>query len=164
MTDLTSLTIAEAREGLASKSFTAAELTDAHLAAIEAAYNDLVVGGMAAADFMFKDFVQNDYLGLGLRDAALFDRLPRIELNTGVNLRGEYSSEPRALIRQRWSPTLSTLAEINLVRDDHFARVDWRTEDRLLLSTWWASRRREGFALPVSGALGADVRWVLEFD
>lgn len=37
MTDLTSLTIAEAREGLASKSFTAVELTDAHLAAIEAA-------------------------------------------------------------------------------------------------------------------------------
>ena len=37
MTDLTSLTIAEAREGLASKSFTSLELTDAHLAAIEAA-------------------------------------------------------------------------------------------------------------------------------
>ncbi|KIU43113.1 MULTISPECIES: Asp-tRNA(Asn)/Glu-tRNA(Gln) amidotransferase subunit GatA [Bradyrhizobium] len=37
MTDLTSLTIAEARESLASKSFTAVELTDAHLAAIEAA-------------------------------------------------------------------------------------------------------------------------------
>src|SRR4051795_5632053 len=37
MTDLTSLTIAEARDGLAKKSFTALELTDAHLAAIEAA-------------------------------------------------------------------------------------------------------------------------------
>ncbi|MFC0243339.1 Asp-tRNA(Asn)/Glu-tRNA(Gln) amidotransferase subunit GatA [Rhodopseudomonas telluris] len=37
MTDLTSLTLAEAREGLASKSFTAVELTDAHLGAIEAA-------------------------------------------------------------------------------------------------------------------------------
>ena len=37
MTDLTSLTIAEARDGLASKSFTSLELTDAHLAAIEAA-------------------------------------------------------------------------------------------------------------------------------
>src|SRR5258708_10640431 len=37
MTDLTSMTIAEARSGLASKSFTARELTDAHLAAIEAA-------------------------------------------------------------------------------------------------------------------------------
>src|ERR1700679_2939673 len=37
MTDLTSLTIAEARAGLASKSFTSLELTDAHLAAIEAA-------------------------------------------------------------------------------------------------------------------------------
>jgi aspartyl-tRNA(Asn)/glutamyl-tRNA(Gln) amidotransferase subunit A len=37
MTDLTSLTLAEARDGLANKSFSSAELTDAHLAAIEAA-------------------------------------------------------------------------------------------------------------------------------
>jgi len=37
MTDLTSLTLAEARQGLANKSFTSLELTDAHLAAIEAA-------------------------------------------------------------------------------------------------------------------------------
>ena len=37
MTDLTSLTLAEAREGLAKKSFSALELTDAHLAAIERA-------------------------------------------------------------------------------------------------------------------------------
>src|SRR3979409_80410 len=37
MTDLTSLTLAEAREGLANKSFTSLELTDAHLGAIEAA-------------------------------------------------------------------------------------------------------------------------------
>src|SRR6195256_858580 len=37
MTDLTSLTLAEARAGLADKSFTSLELTDAHLRAIEAA-------------------------------------------------------------------------------------------------------------------------------
>src|SRR5690348_3600562 len=37
MTDLTSLTLAEAREGLAKKSFTSRELTDAHLKAIETA-------------------------------------------------------------------------------------------------------------------------------
>src|SRR6195256_6016105 len=37
MTDLTALTLAEARDGLASKAFTSLELTDAHLAAIEAA-------------------------------------------------------------------------------------------------------------------------------
>jgi aspartyl-tRNA(Asn)/glutamyl-tRNA(Gln) amidotransferase subunit A len=37
MTDLTSLTLSEARGGLAKKSFTSLELTDAHLAAIEAA-------------------------------------------------------------------------------------------------------------------------------
>src|SRR3982075_4383478 len=37
MTDLTTLTLAEARSGLADKSFTSLELTDAHLEAIEAA-------------------------------------------------------------------------------------------------------------------------------
>src|SRR4051794_18448121 len=37
MTGLTALSIAEAREGLAKKSFTSLELTDAHLEAIEAA-------------------------------------------------------------------------------------------------------------------------------
>src|SRR5580765_5665870 len=37
MTDLTSLTLAEARSGLVRKSFTSLELTDAHLQAIEAA-------------------------------------------------------------------------------------------------------------------------------
>src|SRR5688500_1460494 len=37
MTDLTSMTIAEAKAGLANKTFTSHELTDAHLAAIEAA-------------------------------------------------------------------------------------------------------------------------------
>src|SRR6516165_624966 len=37
MTDFTSLTLAEARDGLAKKSFTSLELTEAHLKAIEAA-------------------------------------------------------------------------------------------------------------------------------
>src|SRR6202043_652417 len=37
MTDLTSLTLAEAREGLAKKSFTSLEMPDAHLKAIEQA-------------------------------------------------------------------------------------------------------------------------------
>jgi aspartyl-tRNA(Asn)/glutamyl-tRNA(Gln) amidotransferase subunit A len=37
MTDLTSMTLAQARDGLAKKSFTAVELTDAHIAAVEAA-------------------------------------------------------------------------------------------------------------------------------
>jgi aspartyl-tRNA(Asn)/glutamyl-tRNA(Gln) amidotransferase subunit A len=37
MTDLTSMTLAQARDGLANKSFTSVELTDAHIAAVEAA-------------------------------------------------------------------------------------------------------------------------------
>ena len=37
MTDLTSMTLAQARDGLAKKSFTSVELTDAHVAAVEAA-------------------------------------------------------------------------------------------------------------------------------
>jgi Asp-tRNA(Asn)/Glu-tRNA(Gln) amidotransferase A subunit family amidase len=38
MTDLTSMTIAEAKAGLANKSFTSLELTDAHLAALAKAF------------------------------------------------------------------------------------------------------------------------------
>ncbi len=37
MTDLTSMTLAQARDGLANKSFTSAELTEAHITAVEAA-------------------------------------------------------------------------------------------------------------------------------
>jgi aspartyl-tRNA(Asn)/glutamyl-tRNA(Gln) amidotransferase subunit A len=37
MTDLTAITLAQARDGLANKSFTSVELTDAHIAAIEGA-------------------------------------------------------------------------------------------------------------------------------
>jgi aspartyl-tRNA(Asn)/glutamyl-tRNA(Gln) amidotransferase subunit A len=37
MTDLTSMTLAEARDGLANKSFTSVELTEAHIAAVETA-------------------------------------------------------------------------------------------------------------------------------
>ena len=40
MTDLTRLTIAEAREKLSSKEIKAVELTDAYLAAIEAALGE----------------------------------------------------------------------------------------------------------------------------
>jgi aspartyl-tRNA(Asn)/glutamyl-tRNA(Gln) amidotransferase subunit A len=35
MTNLTSLTLAEARDGLAKKSFTSVELTDAYIVAVE---------------------------------------------------------------------------------------------------------------------------------
>ncbi|HAT86136.1 MAG TPA: Asp-tRNA(Asn)/Glu-tRNA(Gln) amidotransferase GatCAB subunit A, partial [Rhizobiales bacterium] len=37
MTDLTALTIAEAREGLSKKEFTATELTEAYISAVDAA-------------------------------------------------------------------------------------------------------------------------------
>ena len=37
MSDLTALTLAQARDGLRAKQFSASELTDAHLKAIEAA-------------------------------------------------------------------------------------------------------------------------------
>ena len=37
MTDLTSMTLADARKGIAAKTFTSLELTEAHLAAMEKA-------------------------------------------------------------------------------------------------------------------------------
>src|SRR6186713_506118 len=79
MTDLTSLTIAEARVGLASKSFTSLELTDAHLAAIEAARTlntfvletpDLARGAAREADRRLKtgDVRPLEGLPLGIKD------------------------------------------------------------------------------------------------
>ena len=58
MTALTSLTIAEARAGLARKEFSAAELADAHIAAVEAArgLNAYVVETPERARAMAKQF------------------------------------------------------------------------------------------------------------
>ncbi|MFT7518674.1 MAG: hypothetical protein ACI9MC_000806 [Kiritimatiellia bacterium] len=120
---------------------------------------------MAAADFVFKDvFLQNDYLGLGLDRSDVLKRLPELDLNTGVNLRGEYSSEPRVLLKQRLSPELLTQAEFNFLGDEYFVRIDWRADQTLVLSSWWASRQRKDLNLPFTGAIGADVRWIREFD
>src|SRR6201746_405000 len=57
MTDLTSLTLAEARTGLASKAFTSLELTDAHLKAIEdaRALNAFVMETPAHARLMARE-------------------------------------------------------------------------------------------------------------
>jgi hypothetical protein len=32
----------------------------------------------------------------------------------------------------------------------------------MLLSAWYASRRRDGLSLPINGAVGVDLRWVME--
>src|SRR6266700_1573413 len=55
MTDLTSLTLAGARDGLAKKSFTSLELTDAHLSAIEAARALNACGPLAGIPLGIKD-------------------------------------------------------------------------------------------------------------
>ena len=57
MTELTSLTLAEARDGLRKRAFSAAELADAHIAAIEQAraLNAYVLETPDAARAMAKD-------------------------------------------------------------------------------------------------------------
>ncbi len=69
MTDLTSLTLAEAREGLAKKSFTSLELTDAHLKAMEAAraLNAFVLETPEQARAMARD--ADGKIGKGARSA-----------------------------------------------------------------------------------------------
>ncbi len=62
MTDLTSLTLADAREGLAQKSFTALELTDAHLAALAISHGAALIS--CDNDFMrFKGLRWENPLG-----------------------------------------------------------------------------------------------------
>src|SRR3984957_19616389 len=67
MTDLTSLTLAEARSGLAGKAFTALELTDAHLEAIEdaRALNAFVMETPAQARAMAREADAKIAKGIG---------------------------------------------------------------------------------------------------
>ena len=73
MTDFTSMTLAEARDGLAKKSFTSLELTDAHLKAIEDArvLNAFILETPEQARAMAaKDTLSHEVLGVFSRRVA----------------------------------------------------------------------------------------------
>jgi len=113
------------------------------------------------------DMILTDFLITNAQAGELSQELPdlfdRIDLATGVNARGIYSSEPRLVVEKR----LDDLADIdltwefNLVRpEDNYVSADKRIGGIWSLTGWYASLQRDR-VLPIGGAYGVDVtaRW-----
>jgi len=102
--------------------------------------------------------------GGGVREelGALVDR---VEIATGVDSRGDYSSDPRLVFEKRldaWDTT--GRAEFNLVRPGEWqGEFDWELSNNWSLATWYATRQRER-QLPIGGAYGLDLRARWETD
>jgi hypothetical protein len=102
-------------------------------------------------------------LGEDLSD-LLFDR---IDVTTGVNARGQFSSEPRLVIEKRLPENLANIDvkwELNLVRpNDNYVTATKRIGGVWSLAAWYATLQRDR-VLPIGGAYGLDVvgRWEIE--
>lgn len=110
------------------------------------------------ADLVLADLFVSTQVGDIREELPFF--VERIEVVTGVNSRGEYSSEPRLLVETRFKDLgdLHLTGELNFVRsDDQYIRLDQRLSDQWSLSGWYATRQRDR-QLPIGGAFGLDLR------
>jgi hypothetical protein len=113
------------------------------------------------------DMILTDFLITNAQAGELSSELPdlfdRIDLATGVNGRGVYSSEPRLVVEKRLDELgdIDLTWEFNLVRpEDNYVSADKRIGGIWSLSGWYASLQRDR-VLPIGGAYGVDVtaRW-----
>ncbi len=113
------------------------------------------------------DMILTDFLITNAQAGELSNELPdlfdRIDLATGVNARGVYSSEPRLVVEKRLDDLgdIDLTWEFNLVRpEDNYVSADKRIGGIWSLSGWYASLQRDR-VLPIGGAYGVDVtaRW-----
>lgn len=118
------------------------------------------------ADLILTDFLITNQAGEIAQELPefLFDR---IDLATGVNVRGEYSPDPRLLVEKRLTELggfqlgVDLRWEVNLVRpEDNYVRADKRIGGVWSLAGWYATLQRDR-VLPIGGAYGIDVsaRW-----
>ncbi|MCB9678841.1 MAG: translocation/assembly module TamB domain-containing protein [Alphaproteobacteria bacterium] len=113
------------------------------------------------ADLLLTDlFASTQASELGEVPELLFDR---IDVTTGVNARGEYSSEPRLVVEKRLEDIgdIDVTWEFNLGRpEDNYVRFDKRVGGVWSIAGWYATLQRNR-TLRIGGAYGVDVtaRW-----
>ena len=120
----------------------------------------------SVADLLVTDFLVSGQAGEIGEDISdlLFDR---IDLTTGVNARGQYSSEPRLVVEKRLPDDLANIDvkwELNLARpNDNFVNASKRIGGIWSLAGWYATQQRDR-VLPIGGAYGVDVvaRWEID--
>ena len=123
----------------------------------------LVASGL---DLFLTDRALSSNLGGDIREQL--DLLDRVDIVTGVNVRGEYSADPRLLVEKRnWrvgdTEIGTALAEVNLLNGEFFLQGERQMSDNVTLSAWYANRQRDR-VLPIGGAYGIDLQWRAEWD
>lgn len=118
------------------------------------------------ADMVLTDFFLTNAGAGELGGAQDLLQVDRVDLATGVNARGEYSSEPRLAVE--WGleelGDLDLTWEMNLVRpDDNYVSVEKPFGGAWSLAGWYATQQRDR-VLPIGGAYGVDVTWRGESD
>lgn len=115
--------------------------------------------GQGVADLVLADIFTTSQAANDLRqELGVF--ADRIDFVTGVNARGDYSSDPRLRVEKDFGATQTSL-ELNLYQpDDVYARWDVPVGDSWSLAAWYASRQRDR-VLSIGGAYGVDLtaRW-----
>ncbi len=122
-----------------------------------------VVQGVA--DLLFADMLLTGPAGFRT-ELPEFLQFDRVDLATGVNVRGDYSAEPRLVVdkRLRDLADIDLTWEVNLRRpDEAYVSAEKRIGGRWSLSGWYATLQRDR-VLPIGGAYGVDVsaRWEIE--
>lgn len=116
------------------------------------------------ADLLITDlFASTQASELGEVPELFFDS---IDVATGVNGRGEYSAEPRLVVRKRLEEfgEVELMWEFNLGRpEDNYVRIDKRIGDVWNIAGWYATLQRDR-VLPIGGAYGFDLaaRWEIQ--
>src|SRR5205085_42410 len=90
--------------------------------------------------------------------------IDRFDVVTGVDPRGDYSSDPRLQVEKQLFGNVQAVGEINIAQpEDIYWRVDVPLANGWSLSGWYATRQRER-VLSIGGAYGVDVsaRWEIQ--
>ena len=119
------------------------------------------------ADMVLTDFFLTNAGAGELGAAQQILQVDRVDLATGVNARGEYSSEPRLMVA--WDldekyGDIDVTWEMNVVRpEENYVSVERPFGAAWSLAGWYATQQRDR-VLPIGGAYGVDITWRGESD
>jgi hypothetical protein len=123
----------------------------------------------SVADLLVTDFFLSGQSGGAGRFGSWSTNLltiDRLDVTTGVTIRGEYSPDPRILVEKRLRDAgdVDIKYENNLLRtEDYTLMLSRRIGRNWSLSAYYAHLQRDR-VLPIGGAYGADVSMRVELE
>jgi hypothetical protein len=120
----------------------------------------------SVTDLVVTDFFLSNQTGVVGDIAQGLRTFDRIDLTTGLTVRGEYSPDPRLLVEKRLRDVgdVDIQSEFNLVRaEDYTLMLSRRIGGIWSLSGWYSVLQRSR-QLPIGGAYGVDVSMRVELE